>query len=539
MKIVLVGVNSKFIHSNLAVRYLKAFTKELDYECVIREFSINDRPERVIEELMLEKPDVLAFSCYIWNVDFIERLTRIIKVIRPSLEILYGGPEVSYDSELFLRKNPGEYVIAGEGEKTYYEFVQYKLDLKDKYSIKGLFIKNGNEIFYGSNRPLMNMEELVFPYEEDDDLTNKIVYYEGSRGCPFSCKYCLSSTTQGVRSLNIDRIKKELKFFMDRKVKLVKFVDRTFNFSKRFSDEIWSFIIDSETETRFHFEISADLISDEQVQILSRTPRGRMQFEIGVQTTNDVVLDNIDRHVNFKHLRNRILELKVNANIHQHLDLIAGLPGEGFDSFKKSFDDVYSLKPEQLQLGFLKLLRGSSMRAEAENYKMKYSPFAPYEILSTSDISYEELIVLKRLEEVLDKYYNSGKFPATIKYFEMKYSSIFEFYRELGQFFYEKGYFKRSLSNAEYYKVFMEFDGSSELNEIIKFDYLLYNKRRAIPDFLHREELEKEYKTLKNQHIEKFNIDVISFITKGNIEEKVCYVMFQGEDYYEIKSSQG
>ena len=264
----------------------------------------------------------------------------------------------------------------------------------------------------------MNMNNLIFPYKEGDkEIHNKIVYYEASRGCPFKCKYCLSSTADGVRFLDIDRVKKELKFFIDEKVRLVKFVDRTFNCKHDFVKEIWSFLIEQDTETTFHFEISADLLRDDEIDLLNKAPKGRIQLEVGVQTTNNQVLNNINRYVGFETLKDKVVGIAKANNVKQHLDLIAGLPGEDFASFKASFNDVHSIRPDEIQLGFLKLLKGSSMREEAEKWGIVYAPYAPYEILKSKDVSYEELLELKKVEEIVDKYYNSQKFKLIIKYF--------------------------------------------------------------------------------------------------------------------------
>ena len=283
MKILLTAINSKFIHSNLAVRYLKAFTEDMDYISKIREFSINDRDEKVLEEIIKEKPDIVAFSTYIWNIEMVKRLSNLIKIVNSDIKILYGGPEVSYDSSNILNELNGDYLIEGEGEKTYREFVEYTLGERDIKSIRGLYYKEGNKVIGNGNRPLMNMNEIVFPYKMDENLDNKIVYYEASRGCPFNCKYCLSSTIHGVRFLDIERVKKELQFFIDKKVKLVKFVDRTFNCNFKFSTAIWEFLINAETNTQFHFEISADILKPQELELLRRAPKDRFQFEVGVQ----------------------------------------------------------------------------------------------------------------------------------------------------------------------------------------------------------------------------------------------------------------
>lgn len=552
MKILLTALNSKFVHSNLAVRYLKAFTKDMNYQCKIREFSINDREEKILEEIIKERPNVVAFSTYIWNIEMIRRLSNLIKLVDESIEIVYGGPEVSYDSQNILKELNGEYIIEGEGEKTYREFVEYKLGERDIKSIRGLYYKENGEVYSNGKRPLMNMNEIVFPYEEDENLDNKIVYYEASRGCPFNCKYCLSSTTHGVRFLDVERVKKELKYFIDKEVRLVKFVDRTFNCNHKFTMAIWEFLINQETKTQFHFEISADILKEAELELLRKAPKDRFQFEVGVQTTNDEVLNKINRFVNFSDIKEKVDELLKIRNIKQHLDLIAGLPGEDYNSFKKSFNDVYSIAPEEIQLGFLKLLRGSSMREEAEEYGMKYSPYPPYEILKTKDISYEELIKLKKVEEMVDKYYNSQKFNNIIKYFVNKFDTPFDFYYELGDYFDKKGYFNRNIGNSEYYRVFLDFnmeilkEDNFILKEILRYDYLNFNKKRGIPYFLGRgidkkeeEEIKgklREEYSFKNYYLEGFNINIKKFIESSIvIKEKDYYLFGYGGDVINIK----
>lgn len=551
MKILLTAINSKFVHSNLAVRYLRAFTKDMNYDCKIREFSINDRDEKILEEIIKERPNVVAFSTYIWNIEIIKRLSNLIKLVDEDIEILYGGPEVSYDSQNILKELNGEYIIEGEGEKTYREFVEYKLGEREINSIRSLYYKVDGEVISNGKRPLMNMNELIFPYEEDENLDNKIVYYEASRGCPFNCKYCLSSTTHGVRFLDIDRVKQELKYFIDKEVRLVKFVDRTFNCNHKFTMAIWEFLINQDTKTQFHFEISADILKKSELELLRKAPKDRFQFEVGVQTTNDDVLNRINRFVNFSDIKEKVEELIQIRNIKQHLDLIAGLPGEDYNSFKNSFNDVYSISPEEIQLGFLKLLRGSSMREEAEEYGMKYSPYPPYEILKTKDISYDELIKLKKVEEMVDKYYNSPKFDNIIKYLVNKFDTPFDFYYTLGTYFDSKGYFDRNIGNSEYYRVFLDFNmeilkgDNSILKEILKFDYLRFNKKRGMPEFIQRnldkdEELKikdqfKGIYSFKDYHLEIFDINISKFIKNSTVvKEKDYYLFGHGGDIVHI-----
>jgi len=548
MKVLITAIDSKFIHSNLAVRYLKSFTRDIDYEGKIKEFTINDREGRILEEIIKEKPDIVAFSTYIWNVELISRVANLIKRVDSNIEILYGGPEVSFDSRSFLKNNVGEYVIEGEGEKTYKDFILYKLGKVKLEDVRGLHYKINDIVYSNEKRPLMSMDEIAFPYEENEDLTNKIVYYEASRGCPFNCKYCLSSTSHGVRFLDIDRVLNDLMYFINKEVRLVKFVDRTFNCNSKFAMAIWEFLIQQDTNTQFHFEISADILKPQEIELLSKAPKGRFRFEVGVQTTNDEVLRNINRFVNFSDIKEKVLEIEALRNIDQHLDLIAGLPGEDYESFKKSFNDMYEIKPEEIQLGFLKLLKGSSMREDADKYGMEYSPYPPYEILKTDKISYEELLKLKKVEEMVDKYYNSQKFNHIIRYFERKFELPFDFYYSLGVFFEDKGYFSKNIGNAEYYKVFLDYsesvlqESNKYLKEIIRFNYLIFNKKRGLPEFLRsdmekeeeksiKEKLKEQY-SFKEYHLEKFKINIENYIESGEILKEDTYYLFNDKADY-------
>ena len=565
LKVLLVGINAKFIHSNIAIRYLEKYTKDLNYQCIIKEFSINDREERILEDLLKEKPDMIGFSCYIWNVDMVKHLAKLVWLISPETEVFFGGPEVSFDGFRFLRDNNGDIIIEGEGEETYKELIEYKIaNINNKNrdnildglkKIKGLYYKVGNEVIHSGKRSLMDINEVKFPYTEDDEaMDNKILYYEASRGCPFGCKYCLSATDLNVRFRDIEMVKKELEFFVNKGVKLVKFVDRTFNCNVKFAMEIWRFLIELNANTMFHFEISADLLTPGEVELLSRAPEGRFQFEVGVQTTNVEILENINRKVNTENISEKVKQVKNLKNIKQHLDLIAGLPGEDYNSCRNSFNDIYQMEPEEIQLGFLKIIDGTPMKAEVEKWGMKYSPVPPYEILKTNTMDYWELIKLKRVEHVVDKYYNSKKFENILKYFVGSFTTPFDFYSSLGEFFEEKGYLSRNISNADYYKIFIEFNeeklgkDSKVLKEIIKFDYLLYNKKRWLPGFLDRlltnEELKivknivlKEYLNLdKNKlHIEKYSIDIEKFIQERLIVKENCYYLYESEGINETK----
>ena len=545
MKVLLVGINSRFTHSNLAIRYLKAFTEKINYRCHIREFSINDRVERIVQEIIAEKVDIVAFSCYIWNKDYVKQISKLIKLIDSNIKLLYGGPEVSFDSENYLMDSLADYIIEGEGEETYKEFIEYIISDMDLNEVKGLYYKENGKVFYGGKRNLMNLNDLIFPYNIKDDLDNKIVYFEASRGCPFNCKYCLSSTIRGVRFMELEKIKKDLQFLIDRKVKLIKFVDRTFNCSDEFAMSIWQYLMNLDTETTFHFEISADILNDKQIKLLENAPRGRFQFEVGVQTTNNQVLNNINRFVVFEEIKKQVIKLNEFGNIKQHLDLIAGLPGEDLISFKRSFNDLYTIEPDEIQLGFLKILKGAPMKDEVEKWGIVHSNYIPYEVLKTKDISYEEIILLKRVEEMVDKYYNSQKFKTILKYFIGKFNTPFDFYYELGLFFHKQGYFSRTISSVDYYKVFIEFNWQKFnkdtfiVKEIVKYDYLKYNKKKWLPDFLVRDvdrELERNIKekliqtnegyNMNNIHVEKFMMDIIGYLDAGLISLEPHYLAY-------------
>lgn len=556
MKTVLAGINAKYIHSSLGIRYLSAYTKDLNYNCKIMEFSINDNREKVIQQLVLEEPDLVGFSCYIWNIEYVLYIVNYLKLINPKCLILLGGPEVSYDSLEYLKNNPIDFIIEGEGEETYYELINgllsskheiFYLDKNHLSNIKGLYSKINEEYFYVGNRDLLDINKVPFPYENLKGLENKVVYYEGSRGCPYFCSYCLSSTSHGVRFLNIERVKKNLDFFIENKVSMVKFVDRTFNCNKNFAMEIWSYLIEKNPDTKFHFEISADILDSEEIELLKRASVGLFQFEIGVQSTNNEVLKNINRFVNFNDIKDMVQELKLNKNIKLHLDLIAGLPGENLKSFETSFNDVYNLRSEEIQLGFLKLLKGSKMREDAEKWGMVYSKYPPYEIIKTNSLTYEDLFVLKRIEEVVDKYYNSNKFTEILNYFTSKYKAPFDFYKCLAMFFYKKGYYNKNISSADYYKVFIEFfneyfnEDNLLIKEIVKLEYLRHNKKKWLPDFLIRDinkEMEKAIKgdikssnieILKDCHIEKFFINIKLYLDSGVVEKGSYYILFNNQ----------
>ncbi len=446
MKALFVAVNAKYVHTNIAVRYLTRSCEAKGIDCDFCEFTINEPKERIIEKLYMSDCDVYGFSCYIWNVGRVLELCQNLKQLKPECTIILGGPEVSFDAEKVLLENQFiDFVVCGEGEIAIPELVEN--------------VPDDRQIIYG--RKSETMEELLFPYT-DEDLEKivkgeKLVYYETSRGCPFSCAYCLSSVDQGVRFLNFDRVKTELKRFVDAGVMTVKFVDRTFNADKNRALEIWKYCLELGGETCFHFEIGADLISQDAIEVLKEAPKGKFQFEIGVQSTNDRTISEISRTMNLNVLERNVRELREKTNVMLHLDLIAGLPYEDFETFKKSFNQVYNMNPHVLQLGFLKLLKGSELRRNSEKYDILYNCFAPYEVFSTKWLSYDDVIKLKGVEDVLERYFNSGRFYDTLDKIMEFFETPFDFYYKLSQFWAKQGLVGQGVKRITLYQLLYEF----------------------------------------------------------------------------------
>ena len=453
MKTLFVAVNAKYVHTNIAVRYLTQYCRQQNLECDFSEFTINESKNGILEKLYMSHADVYGFSCYIWNIGIILELCRNLKQLTPECRIFLGGPEVSFDAEEIIEKNECiDYVICGEGE----------------LAVSG-FLKNIPDercVIYGEK--LTNLNEIPFPYTDEDLKAvakgEKLVYYETSRGCPFSCAYCLSSVDEGVRFIDIERVKKELKRFVDAGVMTVKFVDRTFNADKKRALEIWKYCLGLGGNTCFHFEIGADLITDEAIELLKSAREGKFQFEIGVQTTNEQTVSEISRTMNLEVLEKNVRRLSEETLVMLHLDLIAGLPYEDLGSFKGSFNRVYAMNPHILQLGFLKLLKGSALRNRAESYDIKFNYFAPYEVFSTKWMKYEDIITLKAVEDVLERYYNSGRFYATMEKALDFFDSPFDMYFKLSRFWAERGLIGQGVKRITLYQLFYEFM-CSELKE--------------------------------------------------------------------------
>ncbi|MFZ5986651.1 MAG: B12-binding domain-containing radical SAM protein [Bacillota bacterium] len=499
MKTLIIALNSKYVHASLSPWYLKASCGGECGEIKVMEFTINDNPDTVLSRIYLESCNVAAFSCYIWNIETVLKIAENLKKISPGIRIVLGGPEVSFDAEGVLTSNPSiDFILNGEGE------VSFKLLLKSfddgsisLDSIEGLSYRDDGRIAASSKFALVReLDSIPTPYTRAmlESLKDRIVYFESSRGCPFSCSYCISSTFHGIRYFSMDRVKADLKVLLSEGVKLVKFVDRTFNCNRERAKEIFTFIIENAKETKFHFEAAADLFDDEMISILSKAPAGLIQFEMGIQSTNERTLEAINRKAGMDRVYHYVKRIKALGNIHIHLDLIAGLPWEDYSSFENSFNEVYRLAPHQLQLGFLKMLKGSGIREEYDKYDYKFREYPPYEVLSNRFLNFGEIIELKKIEELVDRYYNSGRFSKSLKYIVVNFfSSPFEFYKDFSRFYENMGYFERSISSRGLYSILFEFASNPKfkinlriLNELLKYDFLASDNTNNLPEGLER-----------------------------------------------------
>ena len=529
MKILLAACNAKYIHSNLAVYDLKAYSSDYDEHVILREYTINQPKDEILKDIYSSGADVVCFSCYIWNISFVRELIRDLVKILPKTAFWAGGPEVSYDAEKFLTEMPEMTgVMVGEGEKTFHDLLEFYIDGKDSLEeISGIAYRTGDKIIHNGWRELMDLSAIPFVYEHLEKFENRIIYYESSRGCPFSCSYCLSSIDKKLRFRDLELVKKELQFFLDHRVPQVKFVDRTFNCKHEHAMTIWKYILEHDNGvTNFHFEISADLLREEEMELMSQMRPGLIQLEIGVQSTNPETIRAIHRRMDLKKLEHCVNRVHSFRNIHQHLDLIAGLPYEDYDIFHQSFNDVYQMKPDQLQLGFLKVLKGSLMQKEAEVYGIVYKEKEPYEVLSTNWLTYGEVLKLKMVESMVEVYYNSGQFWHTLEYLVPFEKDAFTFYEKLGSFYEKKGYSEISHSRMRRYEILLEYlkeetDVPTEVAaQKMLYDLYLREKLKKRPAFAPDQ---KQYETAvwnyrknnqvsKTAHIEVFeNGTVILF----------------------------
>ena len=522
MKILLVACNAKYIHSNLAVYDLQAYASDYADHIVLKEYTINQQKDDIMRDIYLEHPDVVCVSCYIWNLSFVKELMADLIKILPGADFWAGGPEVSYDAEKFLTEN-SEFkgVMVGEGEETFKELAGYYVE-KNPQNLKdmtGICYRDGDQIIHNGWRQIMDLSSIPFIYKDLSEFKNRIIYYESSRGCPFSCSYCLSSIDKKLRFRDTETVKKELQFFIDNKVPQVKFVDRTFNCKHDHAMAIWKYINEHDNGvTNFHFEISADLLREEELQEMSTMRPGLIQLEIGVQSTNPDTIKAIHRTMDFEKLKGIVDRIHSFGNIHQHLDLIAGLPYEDYDSFRHSFNDVYALKPQQLQLGFLKVLKGSHMMEMCREYGIVYKTQEPYEVLSTKWLDYDHVLKLKTVENMVEVYYNSGQFQNTLEYLEKFFQDAFSIYERLGSFYMEKGYGDVSHTRMRRYEILLEFledvpeISMDQVKDQMVYDLYLRENLKSRPGFARDQkpferqvwDFRKREKVAKNAHVEVF-----------------------------------
>lgn len=522
MKILLVACNAKYIHSNLAVYDLQAYAFDYADHIVLKEYTINQQKDDIMRDIYLEHPDVVCVSCYIWNLSFVKELMADLIKILPGADFWAGGPEVSYDAEKFLTEN-SEFkgVMVGEGEETFKELAGYYVE-KNPQNLKdmtGICYRDGDQIIHNGWRQIMDLSSIPFIYKDLSEFKNRIIYYESSRGCPFSCSYCLSSIDKKLRFRDTETVKKELQFFIDNKVPQVKFVDRTFNCKHDHAMAIWKYINEHDNGvTNFHFEISADLLREEELQEMSTMRPGLIQLEIGVQSTNPDTIKAIHRTMDFEKLKGIVDRIHSFGNIHQHLDLIAGLPYEDYDSFRHSFNDVYALKPQQLQLGFLKVLKGSHMMEMCREYGIVYKTQEPYEVLSTKWLDYDHVLKLKTVENMVEVYYNSGQFQNTLEYLEKFFPDAFSIYERLGSFYMEKGYGDVSHTRMRRYEILLEFledvpeISMDQVKDQMVYDLYLRENLKSRPGFARDQkpferqvwDFRKREKVAKNAHVEVF-----------------------------------
>lgn len=549
-KILLTAVNAKYIHSNLAVYSLRAYAKEYKALIELAEYTINNRTEDILSDIYRRKPSVLCFSCYIWNISYVLEAASEFHKLCPEVPIWVGGPEVSYEVEDFLRKHPFiTGVMMGEGEKVFKNICAYYVDHKGSlHEMKGIAFCNKTEqekAQYGDIEihdweDVMDMNEIPFCYEESIDFSNRIIYYESSRGCPFSCSYCLSSVEKKLRFRRLELVEKELQFFLDKKVLQVKFVDRTFNCEKKHAMAVWRYIKEHDNGiTNFHFEIAADLLTEDETALIADMRPGLIQLEIGVQTTNPATIGEIHRHMDLDEVKRIVKRVQKPGNVHQHLDLIAGLPLEDYKTFRHSFDEIYALKPEQLQLGFLKVLKGSYMYEHAAEYELVVKTHPPYEVLKTKWLSYEDILNIKLAEEMLEVYYNSAQFLMSILLLEREFDSAYEMFEQLGHYYENNGYLKMSHSRMRRCEILLAF-----IEELGVTDMELY-RQAAVYDIYSRENAKSrpkwaydvtEWKTLTRHFIrsgKQFHVERFDYCFYGNEIGRKCdtyYILFDYED---------
>lgn len=500
MKVLLTAINAKYIHSNLAVYSLRAYAGKYAQQTEIAEYTINQPMDDILSDIYKKRPDVLCLSCYLWNILYVEQLITEISKVLPGTQIWLGGPEVSYNAVSVMEQYPQVTgVMCGEGEETFLELMEYwNQERENQDTIKGIVYRENGTCRQNPPRPVMDLSKVPFVYDHIEDFQNKIIYYESSRGCPFSCSYCLSSIDKCLRFRNLELVKKELQFFIDHEVPQVKFVDRTFNCKHSHSMTIWTYLKEHDRgKTNFHFEVAADLLNEEELELIASMRPGLIQLEIGIQSTNPETITEIRRKMNFEEVKRIVKRIQKTGNVHQHLDLIAGLPYENYERFAQSFRDVYALHPEQLQLGFLKVLKGSYMHEKTRDYELLYQDRPPFEVLSTRWLSYDDVIRLKGVEEMVEVYYNSGQFVNTLRLLEEEFTDTFVLYENLSRYYEENGLHMMNHSRITRYEVLFAF-----IKEHVEKDVENY-RQMLILDLYLRENVKKRPEFAGEINIEK------------------------------------
>jgi anaerobic magnesium-protoporphyrin IX monomethyl ester cyclase len=558
MKVIASTLNAKYIHTNIAIRYLKAYAQP-DFDVELAEYTIKDPVMNIVTDLVRKKPDVIGFSCYIWNIEETIKVIKMIKKIDPSIHIVVGGPEVTYDVADWMNNvKEFDYIVIGEGEETFKQLLTELNGTMSMENVHGLAFRENGQVRINPQRNKLDLRDLPSPFRFEEDiphLSKRVTYIETSRGCPFSCQFCLSSIEVGVRYFDREKIKDDIRYLMKNGAKTLKFVDRTFNISRSYALEMFQFLIDEHLPgTVFQFEITADIMRPEVIEFLNKeAPAGLFRFEIGVQSTNDYTNELVMRKQNFDKLCRTVTMVKDGGKIDQHLDLIAGLPEEDYDSFKRTFNDVFAMRPEELQLGFLKMLRGTGLRLRAEDHQYIYMDHSPYEILGNNVLSFDDIIRIKQVEDVLEKYWNDHRMDATVEYLVTKvFPTPFDFFQEFGSYWEQKGWSRIGHQLEDLFKRLFEFLQSKEIADLdiaeglMKFDYISKQKYKPRkpwwqPSF-EKSERSKLYQSLlenpnqlgenfltlqlnekeiyKHTLSERFSFDIERYINEGKIEKK-------------------
>lgn len=562
MNVVVATLNAKYIHTSLALRYLKSFAQD-EFDVQIAEFTIKDPAMSIVADLFARKPDVIGFSCYIWNIEETIVVVDMLRKVLPDVKIMLGGPEVSYDTEFWMNRLPAvDFIVMGEGEETFRDLLRQIAGDRKYHFVFGLAYRKGEQAIMNPGRPKLELSAIPSPYRFQEDLPslrNRVVYFETSRGCPFSCQFCLSSIEVGVRYFDMDWVKAELTYLIDSGAKLIKFVDRTFNIKRDYAMEIFQFLIDNHRGCVFQFEITADIMRPEVLDFLAENaPPGVFRFEIGVQSTNDPTNIAVQRRQNFAKLTRTVVKIKESGKIDQHLDLIAGLPHEDYDTFRKTFNDVFALRPEELQLGFLKMLRGTGLRNDAEKFGYTYMERAPYEMLGNELMPFSDIVRIKRVEDVLEKYWNAHRMNRTMEYLvEQAYPSPFDFFQAFGDYWESRGWSRIGHQLEDLFTRlwdFLEADGAPGLDPdaafgLLKLDYYAQHKykprkpwwedRMEKKDWTARMKLFAEHLGTDERELQKRAVlDVLPFdyaiwAADGTIDRSrssLLAVLYSGED---------